>query len=298
MKSGTVAVVGKANAGKSTLINVLVGEKVAIVSPKPQTTRDRILGVLTTNDYQIVFEDTPGFYKAKTELNRKMQKTARQTVKDVDVVLFVIDCLSGVNEEDINLLKSVCGNGAPVVVGVSKTDITVKENLPLILSKIAEVEGVSEIVPISARKNRNLKELISVLLNYLPSGNKIFEEDIVSNKSQKFMIAEIMREKILLKFDKEIPHGVAVVINEFNLNENGVYEISLDIICEKLNHKSILIGKQGQAIKEVSSFAREGMVKFLDAKVFLTTYVKVKEGWRDKENLLASYGYGKQDELI
>lgn len=298
MKSGTVAVVGKANAGKSTLINVLVGEKVAIVSPKPQTTRDRILGVLTTNEYQIVFEDTPGFYKAKTELNRKMQKTARQTVKDVDVVLFVIDCHSGVNEEDINLLKSVCGNGAPVVVGVSKTDITVKENLPLILSKIAEVEGVSEIVPISARKNRNLKELISVLLNYLPSGNKIFEEDIVSNKSQKFMIAEIMREKILLKFDKEIPHGVAVVINEFNLNENGVYEISLDIICEKLNHKSILIGKQGQAIKEVSSFAREGMEKFLDAKVFLTTYVKVKEGWRDKENLLASYGYGKQDELI
>lgn len=298
MKSGTVAVVGKANAGKSTLINVLVGEKVAIVSPKPQTTRDRILGVLTTNDYQIVFEDTPGFYKAKTELNRKMQKTARQTVKDVDVVLFVIDCHSGVNEEDINLLKSVCGNGAPVVVGVSKTDITVKENLPLILSKIAEVEGVSEIVPISARKNRNLKELISVLLNYLPSGNKIFEEDIVSNKSQKFMIAEIMREKILLKFDKEIPHGVAVVINEFNLNENGVYEISLDIICEKLNHKSILIGKQGQAIKEVSSFAREGMEKFLGAKVFLTTYVKVKEGWRDKENLLASYGYGKQDELI
>ena len=125
MKSGTVAVVGKANAGKSTLINVLVGEKVAIVSPKPQTTRDRILGVLTTNEYQIVFEDTPGFYKAKTELNRKMQKTARQTVKDVDVVLFVIDCHSGVNEEDINLLKSVCGNGAPVVVGVSKTDITV-----------------------------------------------------------------------------------------------------------------------------------------------------------------------------
>ncbi len=298
MKSGTVAVVGKANAGKSTLINVLVGEKVAIVSPKPQTTRDRILGVLTTNDYQIVFEDTPGFYKAKTELNRKMQKTARQTVKDVDVVLFVIDCHSGVNEEDVNLLKSVCGNGAPVVVGVSKTDITVKENLPLILSKIAEVEGVSEIVPISARKNRNLKELISVLLNYLPSGNKIFEEDIVSNKSQKFMIAEIMREKILLKFDKEIPHGVAVVINEFNLNENGVYEISLDVICEKLNHKSILIGKQGQAIKEVSSFARESMEKFLDAKVFLTTYVKVKEGWRDKENLLASYGYGKQDEFI
>ena len=295
MKSGTVAVVGKANAGKSTLINVLVGEKVAIVSPKPQTTRDRILGVLTTNDYQIVFEDTPGFYKARTELNKKMQKTARQTAKDVDVVLFVMDCHDGVKEEDLNLLKSICGEGAPVIVAISKIDIMPKDNIPLALTSVAEIDGVSEIIPISARKNRNLKELISILLKYLPMGNKIFEEDIVSDKSEKFMISEIMREKILLKFDKEIPHGIAIVVNEFERGENGVYQISLDIICEKQNHKSILIGKQGSAIKEVSSFARESMEKFLGAKVFLTTYVKVKEGWRDKENLLASYGYSNDN---
>ena len=292
MKSGTVAVVGRANAGKSTLINVLVGENVAIVSPKPQTTRDRILGVLNANDYQIVFEDTPGFYKAGTELNRKMQKTARQTAKDVDVVLFVMDCHSGVKEEDVDLLKSVIG-GAPVIVALSKIDIMPKDDIPLALTEVAKIEGVSEIVPVSARKGRNLKELINILLEYLPTGVEIFDRNMVSDKSEKFMIGEIMREKILLKFDKEIPHGVAIVVNEFDKNEKGVYEISLDIVCEKQNHKSILIGKQGQAIKEVSSFAREGMEKFLGAKVFLTTYVKVKENWRDKPNLLKEYGYSE-----
>ena len=297
MKSGTVAVVGRANAGKSTLINVLVGEKVAIVSPKPQTTRDRILGVLTTNNYQIVFEDTPGFYKARTELNKKMQKTARQTAKDVDVVLFVMDCHSGVSDEDLDLLKSVIGN-APVIVAMSKIDIMQKENIPLALTKIAEIDGVSEIIPISARKGRNVKELTNLIVNYLPTGSEIFDKNVVSDKSEKFMIAEIMREKILLKFDKEIPHGVAIVINEFELNDSGVYEINLDIICEKQNHKSILIGKQGAKIKEVSSFARESMEKFLGKKVFLTTFVKVKEGWRDKESLLQSYGYGKTDEFF
>ena len=296
MKCGTVAVVGKANAGKSTLINVLVGEKVAIVSPKPQTTRDRILGVLTTNDYQIIFEDTPGFYRSKTELNRKMQKTARKTVKDVDLVLFVLDGHDGLKEEDLILLKSMVSD-IPLVVAMSKIDIMPKDNIPENLVKISEIEGISEIIPISSRKNRNVKELIDVILKYLPSQEKIFNEDVVSDKSSKFMVSEIMREKILLKLDKEIPHGVAVLVNEFKKNKNGVYEISLDIVCEKQNHKSILIGKQGQAIKRVSQYARESMEKFLGAKVFLTTYVKVKENWRDKENLLAEYGYGDIDNV-
>ncbi len=295
MKSGTVAVVGKANAGKSTLINVLVGEKVAIVSPKPQTTRDRILGVLTTEDYQIVFEDTPGFYKSKTELNRKMQKTARKTAKDVDVVLFVLDGHDGIKEDDLNLLKSVTGE-IPVIVAMSKIDIMPKENIPLNLVKISEVEGVSEIIPVSARKGRNVKELIEVILSYLPNGEKIFSDDVISNKSEKFMISEIMREKILLKTDKEIPHGVAVVVNLFKRQKNGVYDINLDIVCEKQNHKSIIIGKQGAKIKEISAFARQDMEKFLGAKVFLTTFVKVKENWRDKESLISELGY--KDEVL
>ena len=290
MKSGTVAVVGRANAGKSTLINVIVGEKVAIVSPKPQTTRDRILGVLTESDYQIVFEDTPGFYKSKTELNKKMQKTARKTVKDVDVVLFVLDGHEGVMDEDLELLKSVISS-VPTIVAMSKTDIMPKENIPLNLVKIASVEGVSEIIPVSARKNRNVKELIKTVLKYLPEQDKIFDSDIVSDKSEKFMIAEIMREKILLKLDKEIPHGVAIVVNVFERRKTGTYEINLDIVCEKQNHKAIIIGKQGAMLKEISAFARQDMEKFLGAKVFLTTFVKVEENWRDKQSLISEYGY-------
>lgn len=294
MKSGTVAVVGRANAGKSTLINVIVGEKVAIVSPKPQTTRDRILGVLTTSDYQIVFEDTPGFYKSKTELNKKMQKTARKTAKDVDVVLFVLDGHTGIIEEDLELLKSVIEK-APVIVAMSKTDIMPKEDIPKNLIKIASVEGVSEIIPVSARKNRNVNELIKTVLNYLPEQEKLFSEDIVSDKSEKFMISEIMREKILLKLDKEIPHGVAIVINTFERRRTGTFEINLDIVCEKQNHKAIIIGKQGTMLKEISAFARQDMEKFLGAKVFLTTFVKVKENWRDKQSLISEYGYKDLD---
>ncbi len=290
MKSGTVAVVGRANAGKSTLINVIVGEKVAIVSPKPQTTRDRILGVLTTSDYQIVFEDTPGFYKSTTELNKKMQKTARKTAKDVDVVLFVLDGHAGVSDDDLKLLSSIISD-VPVVVAMSKIDIMPKEKIPENLVKIAQVEGVSDIVPISARKSRNVKELINAIVKYLPAQDKLFSDDIVSDKSEKFMVSEILREKILLKLDKEIPHGVAITVNAFEKQKNGVYDINLDIVCEKQNHKSIIIGKNGAKIKEISAFARQDMEKFLGAKVFLTTYVKVKENWRDKESLISEFGY-------
>lgn len=293
MKSGTVAVVGRANAGKSTLVNVLVGEKVAIVSPKPQTTRDRIYGVLTTQDYQIVFEDTPGIYKANTTLNSRMQRAANSAAKDTDVILFVVDGHTGIKDEDLDLIKKFAGGEIPLVVAFTKIDIMPKEKIPEELVKIAEIDGVNDIVPISARKGRNVKEILNVLLKHLPEGDYVFDPNAVSNKSEKFMIAEIMREKILLKYDREIPHGVAVTVNEFSRRPNGIYDINLDIVCEKDNHKAILIGKQGKALKEVSSFAREAMEKFLGAKVFLTTYVKVKENWRDKPNLLKEYGYSE-----
>lgn len=295
MKSGTVAVVGRANAGKSTLINVLVGEKVSIVSPKPQTTRDRILGILTTDDYQIVFEDTPGIYKASSLLNERMQKSVKTAAKDVDLVLFVIDGHNGIKDEDLTNLKSFLKGDVKVVVAVSKIDIMPKENLPLVLAKFADVEGIADIVPISARKGKNIKDLLDTLAKNLPEQEAIYGDDIISDKSVKFMVAEIMREKLLLKYDKEIPHGTAVVVNEFYRRESGTYEVNLDIVCEKENHKAILIGKGGKALKEVSSFARESMEKFLGAKVFLTVYVKVKENWRDKPNLLQEYGYGEEE---
>ena len=291
MRSGYVAVIGRANAGKSTLINVLVGEKVSIVSPKPQTTRDRILGVLTEEEYQIVFVDTPGIYKARNALTDMMMRTTDMSAKSVDYILFVLDGHEGVTEEDFDLIRKYKALNIPMAVAYTKIDIMPKENIPLDMAKFADADLDLDVFPVSARKGKNVKQLKEFLVEHMPEGEKVFMEDIVSDKSEKFMISEIMREKILLKFDKEIPHGIAIVINTFELQDNGVYDINLDIVCERANHKAILIGKQGKAIKEVSSFARQDMEKFLGAKVFLTTYVKVKEDWRDKMNLLKEYGY-------
>ena len=263
MRSGYVAVIGKANAGKSTLLNVLVGEKVAIVSPKPQTTRDRILGVLTREDRQIVFADTPGLYRAHNALTDLMMRTTDDAAKDVDAILYVHDGHAGLREE----------------------------NIPPDIKRLSD-EGVNaDVYPVSARKGQNVRRLEDAICALLPEGERVFQEDIVSDRSEKFMISELMREKILLKYDKEIPHGVAIVVNTFEKKENGVYDINLDIVCEKRNHKAILIGKQGKALKEVASFARQDMEKFLGAKVFLTVYVKVKEDWRDREGLMREFGY-------
>lgn len=296
MKSGYVAVIGKANAGKSTLINVLVGEKVSIVSPKPQTTRDRILGVLTEENYQIVFVDTPGLYKARNTLTDRMMKTTEISAKSVDYILYVVDGHNGVNEDDFDLMKKYRALGIPMAVAFTKIDIMPKENIPLAAAQFVDAGVDLDLFPVSARKGTNLRALKEFLVAQMPTQDRVFEEDIVSDKSEKFMIAEIMREKILLKYDKEIPHGVAIVVNTFTRQENGVYDVNLDIVCEKPAHKAILIGKQGRAIKEVSSFARQAMEKFLDAKVFLTTFVKVKEDWRDRPDLLKEYGYEKPRE--
>lgn len=291
MRSGYVAVIGRANAGKSTLINVMVGEKVSIVSPKPQTTRDRILGVLTEDDYQLVFVDTPGIYKARNALTGMMMRTTDTSAKSVDFLLYVLDGHEGVRDEDFELIKKYKALNVPMAVAYTKIDIMPKENIPLDMAKFSDAELDVDVFPVSARKGKNIKALKEFLVKQMPEGEKVFQQDVVSDKSERFMIAEIMREKILLKFDKEIPHGIAIVVNTFARQDNGVYEVNLDIVCERANHKAILIGKQGKAIKEVSSFARQDMEKFLGGKVFLTTYVKVKEDWRDRPGLLKEYGY-------
>ena len=291
MKSGYIAVIGRANAGKSTLINVLVGEKVSIVSPKPQTTRDRILGVLTEEDYQLVFVDTPGLYKAHNALTDMMMRTTETSARDVDFILYVLDGHDGITDDDFASIRKYKDLGLPMAVAYTKIDIMPKDNIPLDMAKFADSGLDIDVFPISARKGKNIRALKAFLVEQMPEGDKLFSEDIVSDKSEKFMLAEIMREKILLKFDKEIPHGIAIVINRFALQDNGVYDVNLDIVCERANHKAILIGKQGRAIKEVSSFARQDMEKFLGAKVFLTTYVKVKEDWRERPNLMREYGY-------
>ena len=296
MRSGTVAVIGKANAGKSTLVNVLVGEKVAIVSPKPQTTRDRILGILNREDRQIVFVDTPGIYRQRNALTGIMMRTTENTSRDVDAILYVHDGHAGVEESDIALMKKYASLGIPMLIAYTKTDIMQKERIPEDVKKIVEGGVERDIFPVSARKGSNLKKLEDAVAALLPEGEPPFPEDVAPDRSEKFMIAEIMREKILLKFDQEIPHGVAIVINTFEKQDNGVYDINLDIVCEKPNHKAILIGRQGRALKEVASFARQDMEKFLGAKVFLTTYVKVRENWRDREGMLRELGYEKERE--
>lgn len=298
MKSGFVAVIGKANAGKSTLVNVLVGEKVAIVSPKPQTTRDRILGVLNEENAQIAFVDTPGIYKSKTALSDMMMRTAEQSAKDVELILYVHDGHKGVSESDISLMKHYLSFGIPMMIAYTKTDIMPEERIPEDIKKLYD-EGIDcDILPVSARRGKNIAKLKAAIAEKLPEGEKLFPDDVLSDKSEKFMISEIMREKILLKYDKEIPHGIAVLVNTFKKRETGnIYDIDLDIICEKANHKAILIGKQGKALKETLSFARKSMEEFLGAKVMLTAYVKVKDDWRDKANLLKEYGYGGNDEF-
>ena len=290
MKAGFVAVVGRANAGKSTLVNVLVGEKVSIVSPKPQTTRDRICGVYNSDDCQIVFVDTPGLYKAENKLNSIMQKTIEDSLQDVDALLFVTDAHDGLTEKDVTLIKKYTSLKIPAVAVLTKTDIMPESLLLSELKTLSDVQA--DVVPVSARRGKNIKELLKVIKDKLPEGEKIFGDDVISDRSEKFMISEIMREKILLKFDKEIPHGVAVIVNRFALREDGkIYDIDVDVICERDNHKAILIGKGGRALKEVSSFARADMEKFLGKKVFLTTYVKVEEKWRDSVRLIKRNGY-------
>ncbi len=295
MRSGTVAVIGRANAGKSTLVNVIVGEKVAIVSPKPQTTRNRIMGVLTREDRQIVFVDTPGLYRERNALTGRMMKTTEDVSKETDAILFVHDGHAGVTEEDASLMKKYASLGAPMLIAYTKTDIMPVERIPEDVKKLNEWGVEIDVIPVSARKGRNVKRLEDALCALLPEGEPLFSEDVISDRSERFMVSELMREKILLKYDKEIPHGVAIVVNTFSRRENGTYEVSLDIVCEKKNHKAILIGKQGKALKETASFARQDMEKLLGAKVFLTVYVKVREDWRDREGLLKELGYGEEE---
>ncbi len=290
MKSGTVAVIGRANAGKSTLVNVLVGEKIAIVSPKPQTTRDRIMGICNRENAQIVFIDTPGLYRQFNALTDAMMKTTEDTAKEVDAIAYVLDAHAGMSEEDISLVLKYQGMGLPMLTVLTKIDIMPAKDVPAAVKALADAGVQTDIYPVSARKGKNLKKLEEGICALLPEGEPLYPDDIVSDRSEKFMVAELMREKILLKYEKEIPHGVAVIVHTFE-KKGGMYEVGLDIICEKKSHKAILIGKGCAALKEASSFARQSMEKFLGAKVYLTTYVKVVENWRDRQNLLKSFGY-------
>lgn len=290
MKTGFVAIVGLANAGKSTLLNALVKQKVSIVSPKPQTTRDAILGVWTDEDSQIVFVDTPGFLKSKNALGDYMLKSIDTAVVDVDCIAVVIDGHNGISDAEIAQIAKYKKQGAPIVVVVTKIDITQPEKLMPQLAKLNGVDGISEVYCVSAKRNRGVEELKQALKKYLTGTDMYFEEDDVTDKSQRYLVCEIIREKVLLCCEEEIPHGIGVYLNKMQL-EGDTWDIDATILVEKASHKPIVLGKHGAKIKGIGTHARASIEKMLEANVFLTLWIKIKEDWRNNPNVLNELGY-------
>lgn len=289
-KTGFIAIVGLANAGKSTLLNALIKQKISIVSPKPQTTRDSIIGVWTDDESQIVFVDTPGFLRSKNALGDYMLKSIDNAVQDVDCILVVIDGHNGISDKELSQVYKYRKTGAPIVVAVTKTDITQPEKLMPELAKLNETESINEVYCVSAKRNKGVEELKVALKRYLTGTEMFFEEDDVTDKSQRYLACEIIREKVLLCCDDEIPHGVGVAINKMQY-EKGSWDIDATVFVEKASHKPIVLGKDGSMIKGIATHARRSIEKLLCDKVFLTLWVKVKEDWRNNAHILNELGY-------
>lgn len=292
-KSGYVSLVGKANAGKSTLINALVGEKVAIVSPKPQTTRNNILGIFTKENFQIIFVDTPGIHTSKNALDKFMNKNVRSAISGSDIIVYLIDGGKKLLDDEIKYIQNLIEKGAEVIVAVTKVDVLSYEKVYPMLAKLSSIPNIKEIVPLSSLKKRNLDVLESAILKLLPESenkNFIYAEDEYTDKSIKFICAEIIREKALSLYDKEIPHGLALDIIKFEEQEK-IVNIDVDIICERDTHKSIIIGKGGAKLKKLGELSRAEIEELLQKKVMLKLFVKVEKDWRNRPNDLTEFGY-------
>ncbi|MCM1043459.1 MAG: GTPase Era [Corallococcus sp.] len=291
-KTGFIAIVGLANAGKSTLLNALVKQKISIVSPKPQTTRDSILGVWTDDDSQMVFVDTPGFLKSRNALGDYMLKSIDNAVTDVDAVVVTIDGHDGIDDRELAQINMYGKKNIPVIVAVTKTDITQAEKLMPHLQKLNGIDCIREVYCVSAVKNRNVEQLKSALKKYLTGTQMYFEEDDVTDKSQRYLICEIIREKTLLALDDEIPHGIGIELNKMEFDaERNLWEIDANVIVERASHKPIVLGKHGERIKSIGSSARISMEKLLDARIYLELWVKVKDDWRNNKYVMSQLGY-------
>ncbi len=291
-KSGIITICGRPNVGKSTLTNALVGEKVAIVTNKPQTTRNRICGILNRGESQFVFVDTPGLHKARTRLGDFMVNVVKESVSDVDGVLLLVEPIPNVGAPEQQLIDRIKALGCPAVLVINKVDtLEKKEALLEVIQAYGQAHEFSAVVPISAKTGEGVEELLSVLEGFLPQGPQLFPEDMTSDQPERQMMAEIVREKLLLCLDKEIPHGTAVEITKFSERDDEVIEVDATIYCEKNSHKGIIIGKGGAMLKKVSTLARQDMEKFMGTKVYLQTWVKVKENWRDNPAAIQNFGY-------
>jgi GTP-binding protein Era len=293
MKSGFVAITGRPNAGKSTLMNKIIGEKVAIVSNKPQTTRTKIMGVRTTKESQIVFIDTPGIHKPHNKLGEKMEKYIYTATQEVDVLLYVVDCNLHENEyeKERTALEGLKKSDVPVILVVNKLDTIEKIKALPVIDRLSGLYDFAGIVPLSARMGDNVDALLDEIEGYLEEGPQFFPGDLITDQPERQIVAEYIREKALRLLNQEIPHGIAVEIEKMHKKQSGTYEILAAIYCERQSHKSIIIGKRGEKLKQIGSRAREDIERFLDAKVYLELWVKVKEDWRNKEAFMNTIGF-------
>jgi GTP-binding protein Era len=293
-KSGFVTIVGRPNVGKSTLINYLMGEKLSIVSNKPQTTRNNIQTILTGDDYQIVFVDTPGIHKPKHKLGEYMVNSATESIKQVDLVLFLTTPHEEVGRGDKFILEQLKNQKTPVIFVLNKVDENDSEKVAETLVNFSKEMEFSDIVPISALKGNNTDVLVDLMKKYLPEGPKYYPDDMITDVQEKFVVAEIVREKALKNLSQEVPHGVAVDVIQMKQDQKGKYQIEVELICEKASHKGIIIGKNGQTLKKIGETSRYEIEKFLRAKTNIKIWVKVRKDWRDNPNLLKELGYKKQ----
>ncbi len=294
-KCGFVAVLGRPNAGKSTLVNYLVGQKVAIVSWKPQTTRNKILGIRNDADSQIIFVDTPGLHQPKNQLDRFMMRSVTAALNEVDVVVYLTNAEKDFNNYDQENVKRYMEEGKKVILVVNKIDRVDSIKVASILTEISKVEGLTAVVPISAIRGKNVKPLLAEIKKILPINQALFPDDMYTDRSMNFITSEIIREKALRLLDEEIPYGIAVRINKYELREDGIRDIDADIIVQKDSHKGIVLGKAGSMIKKISTFAREDLEEITGEKIFLTVWVRVEKDWRDRDNILEKLGYNKSD---
>ena len=290
-KTAVVSVVGRPNVGKSTLTNKLVGQKVAIVSSKPQTTRTRITGVLSRGETQYVLLDTPGLHKPRSRLGDYMCKVVTDTVSEVDVAVLVVEPIPNIGPAEESLIAQIKQHHMPAILVINKIDTIKKEELLAVIATYAAVHEFDAVVPISARTGEGVEELLTEIDKYAIEGPQLFPEDMVSDQPERQLVAEIIREKMLRLLDREVPHGVAVGIERWNEREDGLVEINAVIYCEKASHKGIIIGKNGSMLKKISTEAREDCERFMGTKVFLQTWVKVKENWRDSQTMIRNFGY-------
>ncbi len=298
-KNAFIAITGRANAGKSSLTNLLVGEKISIVSEKPQTTRNRINGVLTKGDTQYVFMDTPGMHKPKTKLSEHMVKSIRQSVDDVDCAILMADVTKKISSIEQDLIRSFASHGTAVVLLLNKVDLLKdKSEILKIIQQYSELYDFEEIIPISVKNRINTDQIMPVLERFAVEGEHFFPDDIATDRTERFMCSEIVREKILRVMQEEIPHGVAVDVEKFKTRMKGdteIIDISVVIICEKESHKGMIIGKGGERLKQIGTMAREDMEDLLQAKVNLQCFVKVKEDWRNRERVISDLGMFDED---